>query len=99
PPDVYPLSLHDALPICSVKVLRTVAEGLDSPWGLAPIPGGGLLVASRDKATITHVDERTGKKTELGTVPGVAPEGEGGLLGIALDRKSTRLNSSHVQIS
>lgn len=68
----------------SVKVLRTVAEGLDSPWGLAPIPGGGLLVASRDKATITHVDERTGKKTELGTVPGVAPEGEGGLLGIAL---------------
>ncbi|WP_073947740.1 PQQ-dependent sugar dehydrogenase [Streptomyces kebangsaanensis] len=68
----------------SVKVLRTVAEGLNSPWGLAPIPGGGLLVSSRDKATITRVDERTGKKTELGTVPGVAPEGEGGLLGIAL---------------
>ncbi|MGX4689664.1 PQQ-dependent sugar dehydrogenase [Streptomyces sp. JNUCC 63] len=68
----------------SVKVLRTVAEGLDSPWGLAPIPGGGLLVSSRDKATITRVDEKTGKKTELGTVPGVSPEGEGGLLGIAL---------------
>lgn len=68
----------------SVRVLRTVAEGLDSPWGLAPLPGGSLLVSSRDKATITRVDDRTGKQTELGTVSGVAPEGEGGLLGIAL---------------
>ncbi|MFJ4516385.1 PQQ-dependent sugar dehydrogenase [Streptomyces sp. NPDC088816] len=68
----------------SVKVLRTVAEGLNSPWGLAPLPGGGLLVSSRDRATITRVDERTGRTTELGTVSGVSPEGEGGLLGIAL---------------
>ncbi|MGW1402821.1 PQQ-dependent sugar dehydrogenase [Streptomyces sp. NPDC002405] len=68
----------------AVKVLRTVAEGLNSPWGLAPIPGGGLLVSSRDQATITRVDEKTGQKTELGRVSGVSPEGEGGLLGIAL---------------
>ena len=69
----------------SVKVLRTVATGLNTPWGLAPLPGGGgLLVASRDQATITKVDERTGGKTELGKVPGVSPAGEGGLLGIAL---------------
>ncbi|MGK5696024.1 PQQ-dependent sugar dehydrogenase [Streptomyces sp. URMC 128] len=68
----------------SVKVLRTVAEGLDSPWGLAPLPGGGLLVSSRDDGTIVRVDEKTGKKTELGEVPGVSAAGEGGLLGIAL---------------
>ncbi|MFE3633628.1 PQQ-dependent sugar dehydrogenase [Streptomyces sp. NPDC059168] len=68
----------------SVKVLRTVTEGLRTPWGLAPLPGGGLLVSSRDDGTITRVDERTGRRTELGTVSGVAPEGEGGLLGIAL---------------
>ncbi|MEU1316376.1 PQQ-dependent sugar dehydrogenase [Streptomyces tibetensis] len=68
----------------SVKVVRTVAEGLDSPWGLAPLPGGGLLVASRDEGTIVRVDEKTGKKTELGAVPGVSAAGEGGLLGIAL---------------
>ncbi|MEW2449726.1 PQQ-dependent sugar dehydrogenase [Streptomyces parvulus] len=68
----------------SVKVLRTVARGLDSPWGLAPVPGGGLLVSSRDDATITRVDEKTGDKTELGEVPGVSAAGEGGLLGIAL---------------
>ncbi|MFF8477722.1 PQQ-dependent sugar dehydrogenase [Streptomyces sp. NPDC015414] len=68
----------------SVKVLRTVAEGLKTPWGLAPLPDGGLLVSSRDDGTITRVDDRTGRETELGTVSGVAAEGEGGLLGIAL---------------
>ncbi|WP_307677473.1 sorbosone dehydrogenase family protein [Streptomyces sp. V4I2] len=68
----------------SVKVLRTVAEDLSTPWGLAPLPGGGLLVSSRDEATITRVDEETGKKTELGEVPGVSPAGEGGLMGLAL---------------
>ncbi|MFD9981064.1 PQQ-dependent sugar dehydrogenase [Streptomyces massasporeus] len=68
----------------SVKVVRTVAEGLDSPWGLAPLPGGGLLVASRDDGTIVRVDEKTGRKTDVGDVPGVSAAGEGGLLGIAL---------------
>ncbi|GGQ90774.1 oxidoreductase [Streptomyces pilosus] len=68
----------------SVKVLRTVATGLKSPWGLAPLPGGDLLVSSRDEATITRIDGRTGRKTELGEVQGVSPSGEGGLLGIAL---------------
>ncbi|GHE77485.1 PQQ-dependent sugar dehydrogenase [Streptomyces griseoaurantiacus] len=69
----------------SVKVLRTVAEGLNTPWGLAPLPGGGgILVSSRDEGTITRVDEKAGKKTTLGAVPGVAADGEGGLLGLAL---------------
>ncbi|MFF7973675.1 PQQ-dependent sugar dehydrogenase [Streptomyces sp. NPDC007905] len=68
----------------SVKVLRTVAEGLKTPWGLAPLPDGGLLVSSRDEGTITRIDEKTGRKTELGKVSGVSPAGEGGLLGIAL---------------
>ncbi|MFJ8112207.1 PQQ-dependent sugar dehydrogenase [Streptomyces sp. NPDC096132] len=68
----------------TVEVVRTVAEGLNSPWGLAPLPEGGLLVASRDEGTITYVDESTGKKTEVGEVPGVSAAGEGGLLGLAL---------------
>ncbi|MEU3515530.1 PQQ-dependent sugar dehydrogenase [Streptomyces sp. NPDC006654] len=69
----------------SVTVVRSVAQGLKSPWGLAALPdGGGLLVSDRDDGTISKVDERTGKITELGTVSGVAAAGEGGLLGIAL---------------
>ncbi|MET9581560.1 PQQ-dependent sugar dehydrogenase [Streptomyces sp. NPDC006539] len=68
----------------SVKVMSTLTEGLASPWGLAELPGGDLLVSSRDGRTITRVDGRTGGKTLLGTVPGVSPAGEGGLLGIAI---------------
>ena len=69
----------------SVDVVRTVATGLKSPWGLAPLPGGaGLLVSDRDDGTIVKVDEKTGKITELGVVSGVSAAGEGGLLGIAL---------------
>jgi glucose/arabinose dehydrogenase len=68
----------------TVKVVRTVTEGLNSPWGLAPLPDGDLLVSSRDDGTIIRVDGKTGKKTELGEVPGVSAAGEGGLLGIAL---------------
>ncbi|MBA2944706.1 PQQ-dependent sugar dehydrogenase [Streptomyces himalayensis] len=68
----------------SAKVVRTVTEDLKSPWGLAPLPDGDLLVSSRDEGTITRVDADSGKKTEVGSVPGVAPAGEGGLMGLAL---------------
>ncbi|MGW1030434.1 PQQ-dependent sugar dehydrogenase [Streptomyces sp. NPDC002577] len=68
----------------SAKVVRTVTEGLKSPWGLAELPDGDLLVSSRDEGTITRVDTDSGRKTEIGSVPGVAPAGEGGLLGLAL---------------
>lgn len=68
----------------SATVVSTLTEGLNSPWGLAALPGGDLLVGSRDKGTITRIDVKSGKKTLLGTVPGVAPAGEGGLLGIAV---------------
>ncbi|MBT2487572.1 PQQ-dependent sugar dehydrogenase [Streptomyces sp. ISL-96] len=68
----------------SVKVAGTLTEDLKSPWGLAPLPDGDLLVSSRDEGTITRVDGESGKKTEIGTVAGVAPAGEGGLMGLAV---------------
>ncbi|WP_030623836.1 PQQ-dependent sugar dehydrogenase [Streptomyces sclerotialus] len=68
----------------SVQVVDTLTTGLDSPWGVAVLPGGDLLVASRDTGKIVKVDGESGKKTELGSVPGVAADGEGGLLGLAV---------------
>ncbi|MCF3142346.1 PQQ-dependent sugar dehydrogenase [Streptomyces platensis] len=68
----------------SVKVTRTLTTGLTSPWGVAVLPGGDLLVASRDTGKIVRIAADSGKKTELGSVPGVDPGGEGGLLGIAV---------------
>jgi glucose/arabinose dehydrogenase len=68
----------------SVKVVSTLTEDLDTPWGLAALPAGDLLVSSRDGGTITRIDAASGKKTEIGSVPGVEPGGEGGLMGLAL---------------
>ncbi|WP_329378950.1 PQQ-dependent sugar dehydrogenase [Streptomyces sp. NBC_01351] len=68
----------------SVTVTGEIAKGLESPWGVAPLPDGDLLVASRDKGTIGRIAVGSGAMTEIGEVPGVAPGGEGGLLGLAL---------------
>ncbi|MFH8348277.1 PQQ-dependent sugar dehydrogenase [Streptomyces sp. NPDC018045] len=68
----------------SAKVVSTLTTDLTSPWGVAALPGGDLLVSSRDTGKIFRVAADGGAKTELGTVPGVAPGGEGGLLGIAV---------------
>ncbi|MGW5422820.1 PQQ-dependent sugar dehydrogenase [Streptomyces sp. NPDC003943] len=76
-------SAHPATAV-RVRVLGTLTRDLKSPWGLVELPGGDLLVSSRDERTITRVDARTGRKTSLGEVPGVVPGGEGGLLGLAL---------------
>ncbi|WP_043464799.1 sorbosone dehydrogenase family protein [Kitasatospora sp. MBT66] len=68
----------------SVSVRGTVTDGLESPWGLAVLPGGDLLVSERDSARILRVSAKGGGKAVAGTVPGVTSGGEGGLLGLAL---------------
>ncbi|MFE7774662.1 PQQ-dependent sugar dehydrogenase [Streptomyces sp. NPDC057445] len=68
----------------TVKVAATLTKDLKSPWGLASLPDGDLLVSSRDEGTITRVDATNGRKTGIGSVPGVAPAGEGGLMGLAV---------------
>ncbi|MFI1968961.1 PQQ-dependent sugar dehydrogenase [Streptomyces cinnamoneus] len=68
----------------SAEVVRTIATRLNSPWGVAVLPGGDLLVGSRDTGRIVRVGAGDGRQSELGTVPGVAAAGEGGLLGLAL---------------
>lgn len=77
----------------SVEVTGTVAKGIRTPWGLAVLPGGDLLVSSRDTGVIWHVDVATGRTSRVGAVPGVAASGEGGLLGIAV---SPSYSSDHL---
>ncbi|GAB3922024.1 hypothetical protein GCM10011575_14720 [Microlunatus endophyticus] len=72
----------------SVRVVRTVAEGLNVPWGLALLPGNELLVTSRDTRTITRVNLKTGHKTPVGEISQARSNGdqggEAGLLGLVL---------------
>jgi glucose/arabinose dehydrogenase len=72
----------------SVKVVGTVATGIDVPWGLARLPGGDVLVSSRDDFRIQRLDLADSRLSLVGVVPGVssnvAQAGEGGLLGLAV---------------
>jgi glucose/arabinose dehydrogenase len=70
----------------TAKVTATVATGLAQPWGVAQLPDGALLVASRDSGRISRVDPQKHTVTQVGVVPGVAHTqgGEAGLLGLAL---------------
>ncbi|MGW0664428.1 PQQ-dependent sugar dehydrogenase [Streptodolium elevatio] len=65
-------------------VTGDVVTGLDSPWGVAPLPDGDVLVASRDDGTVSRFRPGTPGLTEVGKVPGSQHSGEGGLLGLAL---------------
>lgn len=62
-----------------------IARGLTSPWSLVLLPGaaGEALVSERDTGTVQHL-AADGTLRPLGTVLGIAPGGEGGLLGLAL---------------
>ncbi len=64
-----------------------VATGLAVPWSAIVMPDGTVLVSERDTARIKRV-MLDGASTPVGTVPGVVPNGEGGLLGLAVDRRT-----------
>src|SRR5690554_5155649 len=66
-----------------------VASGLDAPWSVVRLANGSALISERDAAAIKELAP-DGQVREVGTVAGVAPRGEGGLLGIdALDDGDT----------
>ena len=58
-----------------------IATNLAVPWGIAFLADGSALIAERDSAVVKHL--ASGAVTDAGTVAGVAPRGEGGLLGLA----------------
>lgn len=67
---------------------RVIASGLEVPWDLDFLPGGGALVTERDSGRILQVGPDSADD-ELAvdvvqTIQGVNNTGEGGLLGIAV---------------
>lgn len=55
---------------------------LHIPWAAVFLPNGTAIISERDTALLKSV--RDGHATTIGQVPGVAPDGEGGLLGLAV---------------
>jgi glucose/arabinose dehydrogenase len=62
-----------------------VATGLQVPWSGAVLPDGSVLVSERDTALVKRIPPGGGGVETVGTVEGVDPGGEGGLLGLAID--------------
>ena len=65
------------------RVERTVAEGLEVPWGVTFLPDGSALVGERDSTRVLAVSSR-GDVREVGRIDEAAPQGEAGLLGLAV---------------
>ncbi|MEV4352186.1 PQQ-dependent sugar dehydrogenase [Actinoplanes sp. NPDC049596] len=64
---------------------QTIATGIEVPWGLAFLPDGSALVSERESGDILRIPAGGGDPTTAYHVDGVSAEGEGGLLGIAVD--------------
>src|SRR5689334_18633389 len=64
--------------------VEVVAKGLEIPWSLAFAPDGRLFVTERP-GRVRIVDISRGTSDVALTVDDVSAEGEGGLLGLALD--------------
>ncbi|SIN91483.1 PQQ-dependent sugar dehydrogenase [Vannielia litorea] len=63
--------------------MERIMAGLDEPWGLAFMPGGGFLVTERG-GDLTLV--RNGKAQRVSGVPQVYDSGQGGLLDIMVPK-------------
>ncbi|CAA9318364.1 MAG: FIG01121053: hypothetical protein [uncultured Frankineae bacterium] len=61
-----------------------LVTGLEAPWGLGFLPNGEALVTERDTARVLRIPATGGRPVELTTVEQAAPQGEGGLLGLAV---------------
>ena len=56
-----------------------VVTGLDEPWAVGFLPGGGLLITERDGRLLYHHD---GETREVAGLPDIAARGQGGLLDV-----------------
>src|SRR5437870_8827412 len=82
----FPLSLHDALPISRRGLRRRLLD---------PLEDRGDALAAAD----AHGHERVALLRALELVERLHRQDRAGRAAVGVDRKSTRLNSSHVAIS
>jgi glucose/arabinose dehydrogenase len=61
----------------------TIVSGLHAPWSMVRLDSGSTLISERDTALVREL-QADGSLRDVGQVPGVAPQGEGGLLGLAV---------------
>jgi glucose/arabinose dehydrogenase len=65
--------------------LTTFATGLATPWGMAFLPDGRLLVTQKGGTLVVVSADGATVSAPISGVPAVDPSGQGGLLDVALD--------------
>ncbi len=93
-PAVQPHVVRDAAPVAyaSEKGAYTVTElvtGLEHPWSLAFLPGGGLLVTERP-GRLRRIGADGQVSEPIAGLPDIFVDGQAGLLDVALSPQFTR---------
>ena len=70
-------------PVRAQARVTTLAEGLEHPWSLAFLPGGGMLITER-AGRLRPWDAQAGLSQPLSGLPEVYASGQGGLLDVVL---------------
>ncbi len=66
------------------RVVGTIARNLSVPWGIAFLPDGSALVTERDTTRVLEIPAGRGRPREVGRLGAARPQGEAGLLGLAV---------------
>ncbi|MEM8577789.1 MAG: PQQ-dependent sugar dehydrogenase [Pseudomonadota bacterium] len=76
--------------------VRAEVTGLDAPWAVAELPGGGLLITEKDGRLLLAA---SGAAREVRGVPDVVSRGQGGLLDVTLARDFARTRTLFLSYS
>ncbi|RBP49672.1 PQQ-dependent sugar dehydrogenase [Arenicella xantha] len=92
-----PVGLHaaSASPIEPNSTISTLVTGLDSPWAMAFLPNGDILITER-AGKIRVVRNNTLLPQAISGIPAVYFAGQGGLLDILLDRNFSENNKLYL---
>jgi glucose/arabinose dehydrogenase len=77
----------EAAPSGAPRVVAEAATGLAVPWGVDFLPDGRAVVTERDTRAVLLVDPNASDGSqveEIGRIDQAAPQGEAGLLGVAV---------------
>jgi len=70
-------------PVSPISTPKEIASGLEVPWSVVRLESGSSLISERDRGVVVELTS-DGELRDVATIDGVAAQGEGGLLGLAV---------------
>ena len=70
-------------PVSPISTPKEIASGLEAPWSVVRLESGSSLISERDRGVVVELTS-DGELRDVATIDGVAAQGEGGLLGLAV---------------